>query len=49
MNPAAFELGELTSIICSAFFTDASVSKEKRASTSVDTRPGIIFKISLPN
>jgi hypothetical protein len=32
-----------------AFFTDASVSKEKRASTSVETLPGMILRISLPN
>ena len=27
----------------------AALSKDRRASTSVETRPGIIFKISLPN
>lgn len=32
-----------------ALFTEASVSKEKRASTSVETLPGTIFKISVPN
>jgi hypothetical protein len=32
-----------------AFFTEASVSKEKRASTSVETFPGTILRISLPN
>lgn len=31
------------------FFLVASLSKERRASTSVDTRPGIIARISLPN
>lgn len=33
----------------SAFSTLAFVSNDKRASTSVDTRPGMIFKISTPN
>jgi hypothetical protein len=28
---------------------EAWVSKEKRASTSVETRPGMIWRISLPN
>jgi hypothetical protein len=32
-----------------AFFTEASVSKEKRASTSVETLPGMILRISFPN
>ena len=32
-----------------AFSTDASMSKERRASTSVETLPGTIFKISWPN
>ena len=32
-----------------AFFFVASLSKERRASTSVETRPGIIFRISFPN
>jgi hypothetical protein len=40
---------ERTSMMRSAFFTDASVSKEKRASTSVETFPGMILRISLPN
>ena len=31
------------------FFLVASLSKERRASTSVDTRPGIIARISFPN
>ena len=31
------------------FFLVASLSKERRASTSVETRPGIIARISLPN
>ena len=32
-----------------ALFTDCSVEKEKRASTSVETLPGTIWRISLPN
>ena len=32
-----------------ALVTEASVSKEKRASTSVETLPGTILRISLPN
>lgn len=36
-------------MMCSAFFTLPSLSKEKRASTSVETLPGTIFRISLPN
>jgi len=32
-----------------ALLTEASVSKEKRASTSVETLPGTILRISLPN
>jgi hypothetical protein len=32
-----------------ALLTEASVSKEKRASTSVETLPGMILRISLPN
>jgi hypothetical protein len=36
-------------MICSAFSTLALVSNENLASTSVDTLPGTIFKISLPN
>lgn len=39
----------LTSIMCNAFSTLFAVSNENRASTSVDTLPGTIFKISLPN
>lgn len=35
--------------IWSAFSTVAFVSKEKRASTSVETLPGIILRISRPN
>lgn len=31
-----------------AFITDASVWKEKRASISVETFPGMILRISLP-
>lgn len=31
------------------FFLVPSLSKERRASTSVDTRPGIIARISFPN
>jgi len=40
---------ELTSTMCKAFATEALVSKEKRASTSVETLPGMILRISLPN
>jgi hypothetical protein len=36
-------------MICRALSTDPLVSKENRASTSVETFPGTIFKISLPN
>jgi hypothetical protein len=36
-------------MMCSAFLTDSSVLNEKRASTSVDTRPGTILRISHPN
>lgn len=32
-----------------ALSTEAFVSKEKRASTSVETLPGMILRISLPN
>ena len=32
-----------------AFWMEMSLSKEKRASTSVETLPGTIFKISEPN
>lgn len=39
----------LTSIMCRAFSTESLVSKENLASTSVDTFPGMIFRISLPN
>lgn len=39
----------LTSMMCRALSTEALVSKEKRASTSVDTFPGTIFRISFPN
>jgi hypothetical protein len=35
--------------MCSALLTDASVSKEKAASTSVETLPGMMFRISFPN
>jgi hypothetical protein len=38
-----------TSIMCRALATEAFVSKEKRASTSVETLPGMMFRISLPN
>lgn len=38
-----------TSMMCRAFSIEALVSKEKRASTSVDTLPGMIWRISLPN
>ena len=36
-------------MICLALSTEALVSKENRASTSVETLPGTICKISLPN
>jgi len=36
-------------MMCRALLTEPSVSKEKRASTSVETFPGTMFKISLPN
>mmetsp|Transcript_22173 Transcript_22173/g.54546 ORF Transcript_22173/g.54546 Transcript_22173/m.54546 type:complete len:204 (+) Transcript_22173:1486-2097(+) len=32
-----------------AFLMEASLSKDRQASTSVDTRPGTIFRISQPN
>lgn len=32
-----------------ALSMDAFVSNDKRASTSVDTRPGMILRISVPN
>lgn len=35
--------------MCNAFSTEAFLSNESLASTSVDTRPGTMFKISLPN
>ena len=35
--------------MCRALATDSSVEKEKRASTSVETLPGTIWRISLPN
>jgi len=38
-----------TSMMCRALLTEASVSNEKRASTSVETLPGMILRISLPN
>ena len=37
------------SMMCSALSIEACVSKEKRASTSVLTLPGMICRISLPN
>lgn len=40
---------EHTSMIRRAFLTEASVSKENLASTSVETLPGTIWRISLPN
>lgn len=40
---------ERTSIMRSALVTESSVENENLASTSVDTLPGMIFKISLPN
>lgn len=43
------EYRTLTSIMCRALSTLALVSKEKRASTSVETLPGTILRISLPN
>lgn len=36
-------------MMCNAFLMLPSSSNENRASTSVDTLPGTIFKISLPN
>jgi hypothetical protein len=36
-------------MMCRALFTDCSVEKEKRASTSVETLPGTICRISFPN
>lgn len=36
-------------MMCRALSIDPLVSNENRASTSVDTFPGIIAKISLPN
>lgn len=36
-------------MMCKALSTEALVSKEKRASTSVETLPGIMLRISLPN
>jgi len=39
----------LTSMMRRALLTEAFVSKEKRASTSVETLPGTMFRISLPN
>jgi len=41
--------GKPTSMMCSALSTDCWVLKENRASTSVDTFPGMICRISLPN
>lgn len=38
-----------TSMMCLALSTDAWVSNENLASTSVDTFPGTIFRISEPN
>lgn len=38
-----------TSMMRRALLTDCSVEKEKRASTSVETLPGTILRISLPN
>lgn len=38
-----------TSMMCLALSMEACVSKENRASTSVDTRPGTMARISLPN
>lgn len=38
-----------TSMMRSALLTEALVSKENLASTSVETFPGMMFKISLPN
>lgn len=35
--------------MCRALLTEPFVSKENRASTSVETFPGTIFKISFPN
>ena len=37
------------SMMCSALSIEACVSKEKRASTSVETLPGMMDRISLPN
>jgi hypothetical protein len=39
----------LTSMMRRAFSTEAFVLKEKLASTSVETLPGMMFRISLPN
>ena len=39
----------LTSMMRRALLTEAFVSKEKRASTSVETLPGTTFRISFPN
>jgi hypothetical protein len=41
--------GKRTSMMRRAFLTEAWVSKEKRASTSVETLPGTMARISLPN
>ena len=38
-----------TSMICRAFLIEPWTSKENRASTSVETFPGTICRISLPN
>lgn len=49
MSRGSWSEAERTSMICRALEMDAFVSKEKRASTSVETFPGTIFRISLPN
>ena len=38
-----------TSMMWRALLMEPSMSKEKRASTSVETLPGTIWRISLPN
>jgi hypothetical protein len=46
---AHFQAILLTSMMRRALLTEAFVSKEKRASTSVETLPGTTLRISLPN
>ena len=49
MSQKSWINAERTSMMWRALEMDAFVSKEKRASTSVETFPGTFFRISLPN